>query len=46
MKTTPAAVLRIAQAIPETADNFPIVRELIAALQELVTITAAKEPQP
>lgn len=46
MKTTPAAVLRLAQAVPETPENFPIVRELIAALQELVILTAPKEPQP
>jgi hypothetical protein len=46
MKTTPAAVLRLAQAIPETAENFPILRELIATLQELVAIAAVKEPQP
>ncbi len=43
MTTTPAAVLRLAQAIPETSENFPIVRELIAALKDLVTITERKE---
>ena len=35
---TPAAVLRIAEGIEETAENFPILRELKAALQVLVTL--------
>lgn len=38
MTTTPAAVLRLAQAVPETPENYPILRELIAALQDLVAI--------
>jgi len=40
----PAAVLRLAQAVPETADNYPVLRELITALKDLVTISnEAKE---
>lgn len=35
---TPAAVLRLAQAVPETAENFPVLRELIHALKDLVAI--------
>lgn len=46
MSTNAAAILRIAEAIPETADNFHLVRELIASLKDLVTISAAKESQP
>ena len=42
--TTPAAVLRLAQAIPETSENFHILRELTAALKDLVTY-AEKEPK-
>jgi len=36
---TPAAVLRLAQAVPETPENYPIIRELIHALKDLVEIT-------
>ena len=36
---TPAAVLRLAQAVPETPENFPVLRELIHALKDLVEIT-------
>ena len=43
---TPASCLRIAEALPTDAADFPIIRELVAALKELVTITEAKEPQP
>jgi len=43
---TPAAVLRMAEGIEETAENFPILRELKAALKDLVTITIPKEDQP
>ena len=35
---TPAAVLRMAEGIEETAENFPVLRELKAALKVLVTI--------
>ena len=38
MTITAAAVLRMAQAVPETAENFPILRELVAALKDLVII--------
>jgi hypothetical protein len=38
MTTTPAAVLRLAQAVPETPESFLIVRELIKALEDLVAI--------
>lgn len=43
MTVTPAAVLRLAQAVPETAENFPVLRELVAALKELVLFADAKE---
>lgn len=36
---TPAAALRLAQAVPETPENYPIIRELIHALKDLVEIT-------
>ena len=38
MTITAAAVLRMAQAVPETPENFPILRELVAALKDLVII--------
>lgn len=38
MTTTPAAVLRLAQAVPETPENYPILRELVHALKDLVAI--------
>lgn len=38
---TPAAVLRLAESVPETPDNYPILRELIHALKDLVSIAAA-----
>ena len=44
MTTTPAAILRMAQAVPETSENFPILRELIATLKDLVII-ADMEPK-
>jgi hypothetical protein len=34
----------MAQAVPETSENFPILRELIAALKDLVII-ADMEPK-
>ncbi|MGY2747236.1 hypothetical protein [Arthrobacter sp. UYCu723] len=37
---TPASVLRIAEAVPETAENYPILRELKAALAKLVEVAA------
>jgi hypothetical protein len=36
---TPASVLRLAQAVPETVENFPVLRELIHALKDLVELT-------
>lgn len=36
---TPATALRLAQAVPETAENFPVLRELIHALKDLVALT-------
>lgn len=36
---TPAGCLRMAEAIPETAENFPMVRELINSLKDLVKIS-------
>lgn len=38
---TPAGILRLVEAIPETADNFPILRELLHAAKDLVAIAAA-----
>lgn len=37
MKQSPAQVLQLAEAVPENADNYRILRELKAALRELVT---------
>lgn len=37
-EVTPATVLRLAQAVPETAENFPVLRELIHALKDLVEL--------
>lgn len=36
---TPASALRLAQAVPETAENYAIIRELIHALSDLVALT-------
>lgn len=38
---TPAAVLRLAESVPETPENYPILRELIHALKDLVSIAEA-----
>lgn len=38
-----ATALRLAEAINGDAADWPVLRELIATLQELVTITTAKE---
>jgi len=38
MKSSPAQVLRLAESVPETAENFQVVRELKAALRDLVVI--------
>jgi hypothetical protein len=38
MKQSPAQVLQLAEAVPENADNYRILRELKAALKELVII--------
>lgn len=46
MTVTPASCLRLAEALPRDTADFPIVRELVAALKELVTITTPKEDQP
>lgn len=40
---TPAAVLRLAESVPETSENFPILRELIHALKDLVAIAEAAQ---
>ena len=39
MTVTPASVLRLAESVPETAENYPILRELVKALQDLVALT-------
>ena len=44
-KPTPASCLRQAEAITGEAAEFLMVKELVAALRELVAITAP-EPQP
>lgn len=36
---TPASVLRLAESVPETPENYPIIRELIHALKDLVELT-------
>ena len=41
MKNSPAQVLRLAEAVPETPENFPILRELKHALKDLVLIAEA-----
>ncbi|MDQ5863094.1 MAG: hypothetical protein M3536_12620 [Actinomycetota bacterium] len=41
---TPAAALRLAQAVPETSENFAIIRELIHALKDLVALTDKVKP--
>ncbi|MFB8368562.1 hypothetical protein ACFC25_04270 [Pseudarthrobacter sp. NPDC055928] len=35
---TPLSVLRQAESVPETAENFQILRELIQALKDLAAI--------
>jgi hypothetical protein len=41
MKQSPAQVLQLAEAVPENADNYRILRELKAALKDLVLIAEA-----
>lgn len=36
MKQSPAQVLRLVEALPETPDNFRLRNEIIAAVKELV----------
>lgn len=43
---TPATVLRLAQGIPETTENFPVLRELIHALKDLVALAEKDKPSP
>lgn len=38
MTVTPASALRLAQAVPETPENFPILRELLRSLKDLVAL--------
>lgn len=35
---TPAKILRMAEAVPETSENYPILRELVHALKDLVAL--------
>jgi len=35
---TPLSALRLAQAVPESAENYIVLRKLIHALQDLVKI--------
>ena len=41
MKQSPAQVLQLAEAVPENADNYRVLRELKAALRDLVLIAEA-----
>lgn len=41
MKQSPAQVLQLAEAVPESAENYRILRELKSALKDLVTIAEA-----
>lgn len=43
---TPVTALHLALAVPETAENFTILRELIHALKDLVTLADTKESRP
>ena len=43
---TPASVLRQAEAITGEASEFLMVKELVAALKELVVIANAAEARP
>lgn len=45
MKTTPAAALRLAESVPETPENYPVLRELIHALKDLVAIAESAAGQ-
>ena len=38
---TPLSVLRLAESVPESAENFQILRELKKSLQDLVNIAEA-----
>jgi hypothetical protein len=40
--TKAAEALRLAQAIPETLDNFPMLRELVRSLTDLVALAEVK----
>ena len=41
MKTSPATALQLAEAVPENPDNYRVLRELKAALKDLVIIAGA-----
>ena len=41
MKQTPQQVLRLAESLPESAENYQILRELKRALGDLVLIAEA-----
>lgn len=41
MKNSPAQVLQLVEAVPENADNFRVLREIKAALKDLVNIAEA-----
>jgi hypothetical protein len=41
MKQTPQQVLRLAESVPESAENYTILRELKHALKDLVLIAEA-----
>ena len=38
MKKSPAQVLQLAEAVPESAENYRVRRELIAALKEMIEL--------
>jgi len=43
MKASPQQVLRLAESVPESAENYTILRELRAALKDLVLIAEASK---
>lgn len=40
--TKAAEALRLAQAVPETTENYPVLRELLHALRDLVALAEVK----
>jgi hypothetical protein len=40
--TKALAALRLAQAVPETTENYPVLRELVRSLTDLVALVEVK----